>query len=592
MPIKNSFKVRLFFSYFAIVVIFFAVVVFYLDKSLENGSLEMTRSSLISQARLVESLLIVEKLKKEDPVYLDSFVKHIAGEISCRLTIINVNGKVLADSGAPREVIPKIENHRYRPEIIAALDGRVGSDRRYSRTVKKEMLYVALPVTEKGQVLGVLRIALPMVAAEAALVVIRKAILAAFLIAIALAIMAGVFLVRSILDPINKIIQGSRSISEGDFSHRIFLQSKDEVQELADMINRMAQNIEDKLKNIQTQNQRLRAVLDSMVEGVIVVDKEGVVLSINNSIEKIFGITGRDIEGKYFLESIRNNDIAELITLALKSGEVVSKELITVLPAQKTFQVNVSPVFDQGEKVSGCLAVVHDITQLKRLETVRSDFVANVSHELKTPLTSIKGFVETLLEGAIEDKENGPEFLKIIQAHTERLDNLINDLLSLSHLESREIQLTRESVNLHELVNRIYSGFRSQVKKKAIEAVNALPAAMSIHADAGRIEQVLTNLIGNAIKFNKDKGSVKVSNEEIEGGTKIIVEDSGIGIPPKDIPRIFERFYRVDKARSRELGGTGLGLSIVKHIVELHGGVVGIESTEGHGSKFWFTLPH
>jgi len=222
---------------------------------------------------------------------------------------------------------------------------------------------------------------------------------------------------------------------------------------------------------------------------------------------------------------------------------------------------------------------------------MRSDFVANVSHELKTPLTSIKGFVETLLEGALDDKENNRNFLKIIYDHTERLNNLVEDLLSLSHLESKEIILNKKSFNLRQQLEEAISTFKAQLKKNGIEVKNELPISISVTADQDRMEQVFTNLIDNAIKFNKEKGAIRIYIQEVNGKIKVFVEDKGIGIPEKDIPRIFERFYRVDKARSRELGGTGLGLSIVKHIVELHGGNVGVESAEGLGSKFWFTIP-
>ncbi|MGB4521098.1 MAG: ATP-binding protein, partial [Candidatus Omnitrophota bacterium] len=216
---------------------------------------------------------------------------------------------------------------------------------------------------------------------------------------------------------------------------------------------------------------------------------------------------------------------------------------------------------------------------------------ANVSHELKTPLTSIKGFVETLLEGALDDKENNRNFLKIIQDHAERLNNLVEDLLSLSHLESKEIVLNKKSLNLRQQLEEVISGFKSQLKKMNVEIKNDLSVSIMVDVDRDRIEQVFTNLIDNAIKFNKEKGFVMIYGEETNDKVRITVEDSGIGIPERDIPRIFERFYRVDKARSRELGGTGLGLSIVKHIIELHNGSVGVESTEGFGSKFWFVLP-
>ena len=222
---------------------------------------------------------------------------------------------------------------------------------------------------------------------------------------------------------------------------------------------------------------------------------------------------------------------------------------------------------------------------------MRRDFVANVSHELKTPLTSIKGFVETLLSGALEDKENNRNFLKIIQDHADRLDNLVDDLLSLSHLESRGMVIDKKEFNLNSQVKEVIQGFKSQIKNKRIEVINQLPQELTVNADRNRLEQVFVNLIDNAIKFNKDKGYIKIYNQLSEGNIKIIIEDSGMGIPQRDISRIFERFYRVDKARSRELGGTGLGLSIVKHIVELHGGSVGVDSTEGLGSNFWFTIP-
>jgi two-component system phosphate regulon sensor histidine kinase PhoR len=257
---------------------------------------------------------------------------------------------------------------------------------------------------------------------------------------------------------------------------------------------------------------------------------------------------------------------------------------------QRVFEVNATPIFKDAS-VNGALVVIHDITEIRRLETVRRDFVANVSHELKTPLTSIKGFIETLLEGALEDKENNRNFLKIIQSHADRLDALVNDLLSLSHLESKEIRVDKTDFDLNAQVEEVLRGFKSQLKAKGIEVEYAVLKNLKVSADKDRIHQVLVNLIDNAIKFNKEKGSIKLYAESVNGNLKVIVEDSGMGIPSKDIPRIFERFYRVDKARSRELGGTGLGLSIVKHIIELHNGAVGVESTEGLGSKFWFTLP-
>lgn len=341
---------------------------------------------------------------------------------------------------------------------------------------------------------------------------------------------------------------------------------------------------------LETENNRMHAILNSMVEGVIAVDRGTRVLWLNPTAEKIFNISQNNAQGKIFLEVFPNNDIAEIISLTLKAGELVSKELTLIWPVQKVFQVNASPIFE-SKAVSGCLLVIHDITEIRRLETMRRDFVANVSHELKTPLTSIKGFVETLLEGALEDKENSVNFLKIINTHADRLNILINDLLDLSYIESKEIVLKKDKFSLASLAKEVILGFKSQAKKKQVEISFALPQDLEIVADRSKIEQVLTNLINNAIKYNKEKGFVKIYSEVLADKIKIMVEDSGSGIPAKDITRIFERFYRVDKARSRELGGTGLGLSIVKHIIELHAGSVGVQSTEGLGSKFWFIFP-
>ena len=348
--------------------------------------------------------------------------------------------------------------------------------------------------------------------------------------------------------------------------------------------------LKERIGTLENENNRAHAILDSMIEGVIAVDRDTRIISLNPTAEKIFNVSQANARGRIFLEVFPNNDIAEVIAVVLDKGEFVSRELNLVWPVQKVFQVNASPISEAGG-VNGCLLVIHDITEIRRLENMRRDFVANVSHELKTPLTSIKGFVETLLEGALDDKENSVNFLKIINNHADRLNTLINDLLDLSHIESKEISLKKDKFGLCALVKEVMLGFRSQAKKKGIEIKNELPQDIEIFADRSKIEQVFTNLINNAIKYNKEKGFARIYSEQLPGRIKIIVEDSGSGIPPKDIPRIFERFYRVDKARSRELGGTGLGLSIVKHIIELHSGVVGVESTEGLGSKFWFTIP-
>jgi two-component system phosphate regulon sensor histidine kinase PhoR len=587
---RVSFGQKLIFSYCFVILISFGFIAFFLDKNLEENSLQEIKSSLINQAYLAESQISKANLKNENTTELETLVKALSSKIKARLTIVDNKGKVLAESEKSEVDVLRMSSHADRPEIKAALAGGIGEEIRYSSTLKIDMLYIALPIRDNNQILGAARLALPLASVQKILSTVRKVIFLSLFFALGLAFVLGSLLTRGIIKPINKIIHISRKFSTGDFSHKILLDSKDEIQELGDTLNMMADSLEDKIKKVEIKNQQLKAILESMVEGIIVTDKSGHIISLNPTVEKIFNILKQDAEGKLFLEIIRNNDIADIINYVLKNGKFKSCELSLVWPVERYLEINATPIFGNGS-ISGCLLVIHDITEIRRLETMRRDFVANVSHELKTPLTSIKGFVETLLEGALDDKENNRNFLKIIQDHAERLNNLLEDLLSLSHLESKEIVLNKKNFTLRQQLEDVISGFKSQLKKKNIEIKNELSANIAVTADKDRIEHVFTNLLDNAIKFNKERGSIRIYSQEMSGGIKVIVEDSGVGIPEKDIPRIFERFYRVDKARSRELGGTGLGLSIVKHIVELHGGSVGVESTEGFGSKFWFILP-
>ncbi|MFA6079548.1 MAG: ATP-binding protein, partial [Candidatus Omnitrophota bacterium] len=577
MGIERSFKFKLIFSFIFVILISFAVTAFFLDKSLEENCLHNIESSLVAQAHLIGNQIVPEYITKEDTSSLDILVKELRPKTKCRITIINKAGLVLADSDKLKQEVPDMENHIHRPEVKTALAGNTGIDTRYSPTLNIDMLYVALPIKDKSSTTGILRLALPLESVQKTLSAIRKIVVMGLVFAMALAFILGSIVAGNAIRPINRMILASRRFSDGDFSRRINQIPKDEIGELADTLNKMAQDIEDKIREIKAQNQKLAAIFNSMIEGVIVVDREGSIISINPTIEKIFGVSKKDVESKVFLEAIRNNDISDVIGAVLRSGQGRSAELTLMYPVNRIFEVNATPIFDDN-KVAGCLVVIHDITEIRRLETVRSDFIANASHELKTPLTSIKGFVETLLEGALDDKENNRNFLMIIEEHASRLNNLVNDLLSLSHLESNDIVLDKEEMDLRQQIEGIILGFRSQLKKKSVEVKDDLPPKLLIKADKNRIDQVFTNLIDNAIKFNKEKGHIRISSEDMGGKLKIVIEDSGAGIPEKDITRIFERFYRVDKARSRELGGTGLGLSIVKHIVELHKGAVGVES--------------
>ena len=587
---RISFKLKLILSYFFLIFISLGFVAFFLDKNLEEKSLQEIKISLINEARLIESVISNNPSALNNPAYLDKLSKDFGAKIKSRITILNIEGKVLADSEVSLRRAADLENHLNRPEVIEALRGQIGEEIRYSSTLKIDMFYLAVLIKENDINSGILRLALPLTSVQKILFAVRKTIIVGLFFTLALAFVLASVLAKALIRPINRITHISSKFAQGDFSRRIFQSSNDEIGLLASTLNKMAQDIEEKIREVATKNQHLEAIFNSMIEGVIVTDESSRVISINHAIEALFDAKGAAIEGKFFLEGIRNSQISELISKAMSSAKLISKEITLIMPAQRVVQVNVSPIFQQ-DKVTGSVIVIHDITEIRRLETMRRDFVANVSHELKTPLTSIKGFVETLLEGAMEDKENRANFLKIINNHVDRLNNLINDLLELSHIESKEIELLKNRLDLSSLVNEVVMGNKSQAKKKGVEIKSDLPAGLEILADISKIEQVLVNLIDNAIKYNKENGFVRIYSEQLADKLKIVVEDSGSGIPVKDIPRIFERFYRVDKARSRQLAGTGLGLSIVKHIIGLHSGSVGVESTEGLGSKFWFILP-
>jgi two-component system phosphate regulon sensor histidine kinase PhoR len=576
---RVSFKLKLILSYVVLIFLSLGFIAFFLDKNLEEKSLQEIQAALTNEARLIESNISINFPGQD-----------LGARVKSRITVIDKQGKVLADSDKNQQETAKLENHFNRPEVYQALKEGLGQQIRYSATLKIDMLYIAVPIKQDNQNIGVLRLALPLTSVQKALTAVRRTIIISLFFTLGLAFLLGSVLAKTVISPINRIIQVSSKFAQGDFTRRIFYSSSDEMGQLAFTLNKMAQEIEEKMREIATKNQHLEAIFNSMVEGVIVTDRSEKIISINHAIEELFEVKISQTQGSFILEGIRNSDISGLIKTALENAKFISKELVLVLPEQKIVQVNVSPIFEQ-DKVTGAVAVIHDMTKLKHLEIMRRDFVANVSHELKTPLTAVKGFVETLLEGAVEDKENSTAFLKIVNDHVDRLNMLIDDLLELSHLESKEMILNKGLFRLADLVNEVILGFESQAKKKDVEIKSDLPKDLEVLADRSKIQQVLTNLIQNAVKYNKGHGFVRIYFEPLADKIKITVEDSGSGIPVKDISRIFERFYRVDKARSRELGGTGLGLSIVKHIVELHSGSVGVESIEGLGSKFFFTIP-
>ncbi len=395
--------------------------------------------------------------------------------------------------------------------------------------------------------------------------------------------------------PVRQISSAAKDIAEGiaqgDFKRKIFLNSNDEMEDLSKTLNNMSEQIQNKVNELTTTKSRLEAVLLSMFEGVMVVDHDGYVLLINKTLRNLLGVIHEPFRRKP-LEIIRNIEIQNLADKVLKSQSgVQSMELSVLLPEERILLAHATPIIREG-KTEGAVLVFHDITQLRRLEHVRRDFVANVSHELRTPVSTIKGYAETLLEGALEDKANARDFVQIIYSDADRLAKLINELLDLSQIESGNMKFFFAPCSLRTMADRVLMALAKKLNEKSIAVKNQIPSAFpSVRADETGITQVFFNLIENAIKYNKDHGSITISAHDLGKYIEVKVTDTGIGIPEEDLPRIFERFYRVDKAHSRQSGGTGLGLSIVKHMIQVHQGEVSVESALGQGSTFSFTLP-
>jgi len=588
--LRLSLHLKITVLFILIIAVILSAVYFYLEYNLRNNTLQRIRGNLFKQTDLVR--FILEKYP-EDIFWsgdIDTAADEISSRLKVRVSIIDSKGKVVGDSDLDKEDLKDLENHKDRPEIRAAFSSGTGESIRFSRTLKEDLLYFAA-FFDQAEFQGVVRLSLPLSEIRTVSDRLKKILLFSLLFAfiLALSISAGVsyFISR----PVKEAAWVARSIAHGDFSRKVPSGANDELGDLARSINHMSGQIKARIEEVNTNRSRLETVLASMVEGVMVVDSKGVILLMNQALQDLFSLK-EDPAGRRPLEVIRNIKMQEIAENAYSLKEGTKKyELSLFVPEEKILLINVSPL-RQDSLAAGAVLVFHDITELRRLEKVRRDFVANASHELRTPIASIKGYAETLLEGALEDKKNARDFLKIIYDDSERLSRLITDLLDLSRIESVPSVIKTKPCDLKPLVEKAGAGLKKQAEKKGLALKIDLPSDLPrVRIDQSQIIEVLLNLIDNAIKYTEPGGEIVISAREEEKTVKIEVKDTGIGIPEKHLSRIFERFYRVDKARSRALGGTGLGLSIVKHIIQSHGGEVFVRSIPGRGSVFSFILP-
>ena len=564
------------------------IIGIYISFFFKEYYIKAVTTQLKSNSLLIRDIIKAD-IQEKDIEKLNLVTKRLGREINTRLTIINPEGMVLGDS---EENPQKMENHSDRPEIKEAIKGRIGKSSRYSTTLKKDMMYLALPIKDDAyRVIGAVRVSIPLDELENRVGQIYRIIGWGGLLAVTISLGISFALARRVSRPISQMAQAAKMISKGDLSRRIREDSRDEVGDLAYSFNRMSEELQRQMGDLAREVSEKEALLSSMIEGVLAIDRDEHVILINKAAQRMLELGPDDALGKFHWEVIRNSEINNLFKEVLKTKEQKEVKLQIGPLDERAFMVYAAPIRAWGGNILGVVAVFHDVTEIRRLEKVRMEFVANVSHELRTPLTSIKGFVETLKRGAIDERENAVNFLDIIERHTDRLNQLITDLLDLSRVETGKKKMDFQPIKVEELINRAVSHFMEISNKNRPKIKYNIPSDLPmVLADEEGIETVLKNLLDNAVKYTPKRGEINITSTDKDDYIEIAVVDNGIGIPSRDLPRIFERFYCVDKARSRELGGTGLGLSIVKHIIEAHGGTVGVESEVGEGSRFTFTL--
>jgi len=580
-------KTRLTVIYIVLIAIIVIGLGFFLSKLIEKSYVDAIADRLKKESVFLRDEISWEmnnnqftKLKDKTMLYKE--------KLNARITIIDLKGKVIAETDYS---IDEMENHASRPEFKQAFAGKVGEEIRYSHTLGMKMLYVASPIYEENQLVGAIRLAIPFQEILNSI----NSFWYSLIFALTLIFLFTIFISNHISSKITKSIEHityiAKRITNKDYNARVQLHSHDEIGHLGIAINLMADSLKNQIDMIYENENKLSTVLNNMTSGILLVDRQGKIILANPALEWLLGIKMEDLIGKYHMEAGHNYLLSELIERSLNTGESIRTEIETYSPTKKFLDSSLAPIFDYKGEMSGVVAVLHDITKLKTLENIRKEFVANVSHELRTPITAVKGFAETLLDGSMKDEETCKNFLQIIYTESDRIHRLISDLLDLSKIEFNQDLLNYSRIDLKSFIESTIEMVRPQAVKKGLKIHTNLDDVMA-EVDEDRIRQVVINLLTNAIAYTPPVGTITVRlKEQMNGMVRLEVEDTGIGIPKKSIPRIFERFYRVDKARSRESGGTGLGLAIVKHIVESHGGNIKVESEVQKGSKFIILLP-
>jgi len=580
---------QLFLSFLLITLLSLMAVSWYASDSLRQFFLKQTTTDLKTRAMLLQEQ-IVRYLSPPDAAALDWFCKKNGVVSETRITVILPSGIVIGDS---YQIPAKMDNHASRPEIVRALEGKMGKALRFSQTLKQRMIYVALPIKTDDQIAAVLRVSIPAASFDREIRLIQIQVIAGGFVIALIAAGISLFYSRRISRPIEEMKSVADYFARGDFNHRLAAPQSEEMAGLAEAMNEMADQLEKRIKTIVDQRNELEAVLSSMLEGVIAVDTEERIINMNQAAVELFELAPAKFQGRSIQEIVRNLSLQKFISSALSGKEPMKEDVTVYHNHERILDVKSSPLMDANRDYIGALIVFNDVTHLRRLENMRSDFVANVSHEIKTPLTAIKGFVETLLQNEVERPEEARRFLGIISKHVDRLSAIIEDLLTLSRIEQEDQigALEPESGKLRNVFQAAIQVCQPKATEKKINIQVACEEGLSAVFDPILLEQAVVNLLDNAIKYSEPGSTIRLQATATASEIAVTVSDQGLGIAKKHQSRLFERFYRVDRARSRNLGGTGLGLAIVKHIAQLHGGHVSVDSELGKGSTITIHLP-
>lgn len=561
-------------------------------QTFKESHIDVLEDNMVSQMQFTAEKMEWRSGDLEELIhYYTKEAQDIKRHTESRVTFIRSDGVVIGDSDYDAR---EMDNHLKREEVASALTQGIGRSVRKSDTMDQNMIYVAIPAQfAPGSEGYFIRFAKNLVEVDQSIKKLTMALVGGLLLLFVIAALISYQIAQSLTRPIEQITRVAKRIKNMDYRARVNFRKQDEIGDLGTAINAMADSLQVQMTRIKQNESQLESVLANMINGVVMIDAKGRILLMNRRAEEVLGFSASELVGRHFAEAKQQYELAQIIQEALDTRKHLKEEITFYFPEERLLELNLVPISQSGPgEFGGVLLVLQDVSAIRRLERMRSEFVANVSHELKTPIAAVKGFAETLLGGVVKDEETARSFLQIIFDESDRLNRLIGDILELSKIESRRVPLLFSPVELDSFVVKTFTLLEAEASRKGIQLVKNIEPGLYVEADEDRLRQIMMNLLSNGINYTSEGGRVTVSIQAKDHDhIRIQIIDTGIGIPKKDLPRIFERFYRVDKARSRSSGGTGLGLSIVKHLVELHKGTLYVTSSVGVGTTFTIDLP-